>query len=143
MFAAGLLCAAFAAAVFADEPTEISCSVIAREPNGAPSTTKMDDLKVMEQTARDGPFSLPRGAPKAVQAVLCKRSTVIPATHDYKVLQAGFTLYLTDGLARMAAIGIVEGRVRLDMLDGALTESEQAQLPAVLRAQQAALGGSP
>lgn len=114
-------------AALADEPTENSCAVITRESNGAPKTTPLDALKVIEQTSADGAFSLPRGAPKDVQAVICKRSSIMPAAHDYKVLLAGFTLYTTDDLDRVAALGIVDGKVQLNMLDGAMTEAEQAQ----------------
>ncbi len=138
-----LLFAAAAGAAVADEPTESSCTVISPEANGLPKTTAMDGLKVIEQTAKEGRFALPRGAPKDVQAVLCKRSTVVPATHDYKVLQAGFTLYLTDDLARMAALGLVDGQVRFNLLDGALTEAEQGQLARSLPPLQAAFAAKP
>jgi hypothetical protein len=125
---AGFLCVAVVAAALADEPTETSCSIISRESNGALKTTPMEALKVMEQTAKDGAFTLPRGAPKDVQAVLCKRSTIMPAPQDYKVLQAGYTLYITDVLNRVAALGLVDGRIQLNMLDGAMTEVEQSQV---------------
>lgn len=124
---AGLLWIAVAATALAGEPTEFSCSIISRESNGVPKTTPMDELEVIEQTSKEGDFKLPRGAPKNVQAILCKRSSIMPASHDYKVLQAGYTLYLTDELSRVAALGIVDGRVRLDMLDGSMTEVEQSQ----------------
>jgi hypothetical protein len=123
-----LLWIAVAGAALADEPTETSCSIISRESNGALKTTPMEALKVMEQTAKDGAFTLPRGAPKDVQAILCKRSTIMPAAHDYKVLQAGFTLYVTDDLNRVAALGLVDGQVQLNMLDGAMTQVEQSQV---------------
>ena len=125
---ASLLWVAFAVAAMADEPTEVSCSVISRESNGAPKTTPMEALKVIEQTSKEGAFALPRGAPKDVQAVICKRSSIMPAAHDYKVLQAGYTLYLTDDLDRVAALGLVDGRVQLNTVDGALTEVEQSQV---------------
>jgi hypothetical protein len=124
------------------EPAGERCSVITRQDNGAPKTTPMDGLKVIELTAREGAFALPRGAPKDVQALLCKRQTVVPAPHDYEVLQAGFTLYLTDELARMAALGRVEGKVQLDMLDGALTTAERLQADQRLREFQSALDGA-
>jgi len=122
-----LLVAQAATPALADEPTEVSCSVITLESNGAPKSTPMDTLKVIEQSSRDGAFSLPRGAPKGVQALMCKRSSILPAAHDYKVLQAGYMLYITDELGRVAVIGMAEGRVQLDMLDGAMTEAEQSR----------------
>ncbi len=117
--------------------------MISRESNGAPKRTPIDSLKVIEQTSRDGAFTLPRGVPREVQAVICRRSTVMPAAHDYKVLQAGYTLYLTDELERVAALGFVDGRIRLNMLDGALTEAEQAQLQARLQELQSKVGAMP
>ena len=90
----------------------------------------MAGLKVIEQTSKDGAFTLPRGAPKNVQAVICKRSSIMPAPHDYKVLQAGYTLYITDELSRVAALGIVDGKVRLDMMDGAMTRRWSSRRPA-------------
>ena len=132
-----------AATALADEPTEKSCSVITLESNGAPKTTPISGLKVIEQTSKDGGFTLPRGAPRDVQAVMCKRSSVLPAAHDYKVLLAGFTLYLSDELGRVAVLGRADGRVQLDMLDGALTEAEQAQANARLAEFQAQFPPSP
>jgi hypothetical protein len=126
-----------AAPAVADEPVEKSCGVITHEENGAPKTTPIEGFKVIEQTSKEGAFALPRGAPKNVQAVICKRSTIMPAAHDYKVLQAGLTLYLTDELDRVAALGLVDGQVTLDMLDGAMTEVEQSQVASLLRALQA------
>lgn len=125
-FAAAFLLLVAAAPAAADEPLEKSCSVITLESNGAPRTTPMPALKVIEQTAKDGAFSLPRGAPKDVQAVMCKRSSILPAAHDDKVLKAGYLLYLTDELGRVAVLGLADGRVQLDVLDGAMTEAEQA-----------------
>ncbi len=127
-----LVVALAATPALADEPTEVSCSVITLESNGAPKTTPMDTLKVIEQTSKDGAFALPRGAPKGVQAVMCKRSSILPAAHDDKVLQAGYMLYISDELGRVAVLGMADGRVQLDMLDGALTEAEQAQARARL-----------
>lgn len=127
----------------ADEPTETSCSVITLESNGAPKTTPLSALKVIEQTSKDGAFTLPRGAPKGVQAVMCKRSSILPAAHDYKILQAGFALYLSDELGRVAVLGIADGRVQLDMLDGALTEAEQAQLNLRVRDFESAIQPRP
>lgn len=130
---------ALATAALADEPIEASCSIISRESNGALKTTPMETLKVMEQTAKEGAFKLPRGAPKNVQAILCKRSSIMPAVHDYKLLQAGFTLYVTDDLNRVAALGLVDGQVQLNMLDGAMTQVEQSQASPRLRDFQAEL----
>lgn len=135
LFAVFLIAAA--APALAEEPTEKSCSVITLESNGAPKTTPISGLKVIEQTSKDGGFALPRGAPREVQAVLCKRSSVLPAAHDYKVLLAGFMLYLSDELGRVAVLGKANGRVQLDMLDGALTEAEQSQANARLADFQA------
>ena len=138
--------AALSAAAYADEPASEpageSCSVITLEANGAPKTTPVEGFKVMEQTKKDGAFSLPRRTPRGVQAVICKRPTVVPAANDYKVMQAGFTLYLTDDLARMAALGFVDGRVQLDMLDGALTAAERALADERLRGYPSMLGGA-
>ena len=130
--AAGFLLLVAVAPAVAAEPAE-KCSVITLESNGAPKTTPMPALKVMEQTAKDGAFTLPRGAPKEVQAVMCKRSSILPAAHDYKVLKAGYTLYLNDELGRVAVLGIADGRVRLYMLDGAMTEAEQSEINPLLR----------
>ena len=132
-----------AAPALADEPTEASCAVISSKSNGAPMTTPMDGLKVIGQTAKDGAFTLPRGAPKDVQGLICKRSTIMPAAHDYKVLQAGYTLYLTDELGRVAALGLADGQVEFNVLDGALTDAEQAQADARLGEFRSAVQKAP
>jgi hypothetical protein len=132
-----MLWVAVAVTAIADEPPGESCSIISRESNGALKTTPVAALKVIEQTSKEGAFKLPRGAPKNVQAVICKRSSIMPAPHDYKVLEAGYTLYITDELSRVAVLGLVDGHVRLDMLDGALTEVEQSQAGRVLHELEA------
>ena len=142
LLAASTAMSALAGIAAADEPSGETCSVITLEANGAPKTTPVDGFKVMEQTKKDGAFSLPRRAPQGVQAVICKRPTVVPAENDYKVLQAGFTLYLTDDLARMAALGLVDGRVQLDLLDGALTAAERALADERLREYPPMSGGT-
>jgi hypothetical protein len=140
--AAGFLLLVAVTPAVAEEPAE-KCSVITLEKNGAPKTSPMPALKVMEQTAKDGAFTLPRGAPKDVQAVMCKRSSILPAAHDYKVLKAGYTLYLSDDLGRVAVLGIADGRVQLDMLDGAMTEAEQSEMSPRLREFDAYFQKSP
>jgi hypothetical protein len=138
-----VLLLAVAATAVADEPTEMSCSVISRESNGALKTTPLDSLKVIEQTSKDGAFALPRGVPGNVQAVICKRSSVMPAAYDYKVLRAGYTLYMTDDLERVAALGLVDGKVQFNMIDGAMTEAEQSQAAVRLRELQARVERAP
>lgn len=61
--------------------------------DGQVVNTPIPDLRVIERTAHDGPFTVevPRGA-----AIACPRSSIIPAPNDRKVLDAGYPLYIME-----------------------------------------------
>src|SRR5262245_12233454 len=87
--------------VAAQEVVENACAVIARNDDGSLSSTQLDDLRVLEQTTKDGGFVLPASAPPGVEAIMCGRSSIVPALGDYKILLAGFPLFIADDKDRV------------------------------------------
>jgi len=107
-----------------DGISESACAVIAPDASGKMQSTKLDSLRVLEATAGQLSFSLPVDAPQSVKAVMCGRSTLVPAAHDYKVLLAGFPFNIVNE-SRIAALELSGGQVRLRMVQGTLTPDEQ------------------
>lgn len=121
----------------AELPTEHRCVVVV--PDGAEGAivVEMRSLRVLEQTARPGAFELPYDAPADVQSVMCDRSTPVPAPNDYKVVEAGFPLYIgtLSGPAptrRMVVLERPGADFRLRVLQGDLTTAERAAVDARL-----------
>ncbi|MFN3943553.1 MAG: hypothetical protein ACK4K7_01325 [Allosphingosinicella sp.] len=94
--------------------------------------TRIAGLSVIERTGRPGPFSAPE-LPPGTGALMCPRSTIIPAPNDWKVLEAGFALYIVErrGEPRDPRTGVLEvssGRVRYRLVSGELAEGEEERL---------------
>ncbi|MEA3041903.1 MAG: hypothetical protein QOC65_1392 [Sphingomonadales bacterium] len=88
--------------------------------------TRLPGLRVIERTAGDAPLAvdLPPGA-----AIMCPRSSIVPAPNDWKVLEAGYPLYIGEtGVAaarqRIGVLEIASGRYRYRLIVGRLTEAE-------------------
>lgn len=106
-------------------------------------TIDMPDLHVLEQTAQPGRFApdLPRGA----GAIVCLRTSVMPAAHDDEAVGTGLPLFLVE-YGRQRRTGILEiqgGIYRFRMTEGQLAADEQAAVATQLaefqaRAQSAA-----
>jgi hypothetical protein len=65
-----------------------------------------------------------------VKAIMFRRSSIIPAEHDDKVLALGLPLYLLEAKpdGRLAVFEASRGQFRLRFLKGALRPSEQPAL---------------
>lgn len=95
------------------------------------------DLRVLEATARPGPFKpgLPAGA-----SIACGRSSIVPASRDWKVLEAGHVLYIVEATGakdgRIGALEISAGQFRYRLIEGQLTPAEAEQVMERLNAFQ-------
>ena len=95
------------------------------------TTTQVPGLYVIESTARDGPFRA--DLPAETAAILCRRSSIIPAPNDWKVLEAGFPLYIVEAGASSSGsrVGVLEvsaGQVRFRLTRGEFREGESEPL---------------
>lgn len=119
------------ASVQSRESTELSearCGyVVTGDGPGAP-LGDVPDLHVLEQTAGDGAFSpaVPAGA-----AIVCDRSGIVPAMNDWKVPNAGHSLYVADGEGPNERIGVLEmagGSFRYRLIRGTWTGDEEIRI---------------
>jgi hypothetical protein len=93
-------------------------------------------LHVLADTKGDAPYAppIPAGA-----AVMCGRSTMVPAERDWKLLAAGHPLAIVDstpGSNRLAWLEISGGQVRYRFSVGQLTPAEAAATQPRLEAFQ-------
>lgn len=102
--------------------TEFACAVMAEEA-GKIVSHRLTDLHVLQATADSVPFSLPKDAPDAVRAVICGRSSIVPAVTDYKVLAAGYPFNIVSG-GRIGVLEISGGQIRFRMVKGTIEATE-------------------
>jgi hypothetical protein len=104
----------------AQELQEIACGR-SLEKDGAPSQLVMDpSLHVMDQT-RAGKFDPGTPPPGyTIKAIFCARSDIVPASSDYKVVQAGYPLMIfardknkKGGRTRIAVLEMNGGQLRV------------------------------
>lgn len=97
-----------------------------------------DSLKVLEETTANGGFAYSR---ENARAIRCLRTDLVPAVNDYKVLGAGYPLYLmrvVDGDTRIGVLEVSGGQFRFRMVQGDLTSDEKHRLQARLNEIQEA-----
>jgi len=102
-------------------------------------STRISGLHVIESTARDGPFAAE--LPAGTSAILCPRSTIIPAPNDWKVLFAGYPLMIAETAGppenrRIGALEVSQGQVRFRLISGSFAEGEEEMLRARLNQLQ-------
>jgi hypothetical protein len=105
-------------------------------------STRVPGLHVIERTGREGPFSASE-LPPGTSAIMCPRSSIVPAPNDWKVLEAGYPLYITENRAppesrRVGALEVSQGQVRYRFVRGELADGEEAQIQARLNQLQEA-----
>jgi hypothetical protein len=121
------------------------CRVIASiDGEDPPKYTTADAPSMIMMTERPGPFSrieLPRGY--TATSVVCVRLDIVPALNDYKIVVAGYPLYLADsGVGRPSRMGVLEisgGQFRFRIDDGpALSDDLVARVDKRLQGFQSA-----
>ena len=105
-------------------------------------STRVAGLRVIERTGAPGPFSAPE-LPPGTSAILCPRSTIIPAPNDWKVLQSGYPLYIAESRGtpesrRTGVLEVSQGQVRYRLVRGDFLEGEEDRLRARLNQLQQA-----
>jgi len=133
--AAALSGAVPAAASAADSPQplhELRCHLLRAEGGRRMATIEAPNLRVLEQTAARGDFSaeIPRGT----AAIMCGRSTILPAAHDDEVVLLGLPFFIAEAgsAGRLGVLEIDNGRYRFRMLEGRLRAGERSEVDARL-----------
>lgn len=94
---------------------------------GAQAFVELPALRVIEQTAQGGrfPAELPDGA-----AILCWRSSIVPAANDWKAIAGGHLLFIAvPGESRVGALERAGDGYRYSLLnDGGFSREERANV---------------
>jgi hypothetical protein len=118
----------FPAAIAANEPTEGSCAVVSSDAAGSSTTIPVEALHVITATASSGPFRLPEGSPASAKAVMCERSSLVPALNDDKVVLAGYPFAIASGTKsgrRVLWLEMVDGKFQVSYDARVLTHEEE------------------
>ena len=114
--------------------------MLARSSDGSLQRGEMPSLHVLSATTGASAFTLPKDAPAKTEAIMCLRSTLIPAPDDFKVVLAGFPFFIgtlgEPAKRRMLALEISDGRLQGRMVQGQLTARESEQLQERLNQMQ-------
>jgi hypothetical protein len=98
------------------------CAVVFQGASGKLEHQVLPSLKVLS-LAPSETFALPPDAPTTVKVVQCGRPSLVPAEGDYKVLAAGFPLAIVAD-DRVGVLEMEEGKLRFNMINGEMKESE-------------------
>jgi hypothetical protein len=102
----------------ADSVTEISCDVLATGTDGKVHTI-FEGANVLEPTRIAATFSIaiPDGYYGA--SIRCERTDLVPAENDWKVLRAGFPLYIHDTItSQLGTLELIGGQFRFRAVAG-------------------------
>jgi hypothetical protein len=104
------------------------------------------EIKVITSTEGDARFSPSAPSGSKVAAITCTREDVVPAPNDYKVLLAGYPLYIFDSGRghpdRNLTLVVVNGQLKIEFKDGQLMPGEQARMQKRLDAMQTAFNNA-
>jgi hypothetical protein len=113
-----------ASPAFADGLVETGCDVLATGSDG-----KIDAIltgtRVLEPTRTSQAFSitLPKGYHDA--SVRCDRSDLIPAENDWKVVRAGYPLFISDTATnQMIVLELDKGQFKAETIKGRPTPTQ-------------------
>lgn len=108
---------------------EYECALIVVEiDQQVPKSVPMPQLKVLEfrEEQEFRGFINPPGV--SITGVACDRSSIVPASLDYRIVAAGYPFMIRAG-ERLAALQLEEGRLTLRLLTGpSLAQRERAQI---------------
>ena len=114
-----------ASRVLADTVIEYGCVVLAKGPSEKVERI-LPETKVLEPTQSLPKFSitLPPGYSEA--SVQCSRSDLVPAENDWKVLRAGYPLFITEkATGRTITIGLDKGQFKIGFSQDSMPSEDQ------------------
>jgi hypothetical protein len=109
------------------------CRIIAETPDNPPKYVTADAPSMIQATESEKPFKIEMPGGYKAHSVMCGRLDIVPAPNDYKIVVAGYPLYILDiGVGhptRIGALEIVGGQFRFRMIEGpALTDGLSARV---------------
>ena len=113
------------------ENQESACDIAVQDSEGAISYMASKDLDVLNFTTVNTVFRINEPDDLKVLAIKCYRTDIVPAENDYKVLEAGYRLYIAvaiegeEGADRISAIDKTEGKFYIRMAAGEMTKDER------------------
>lgn len=75
--------------------TEKVCMLLVEKTNGSFTYLPFQDFSLLEETKKEGDFKFDFVSDMKPVGFICTRSSLVPGKNDYKVLIAGFSLYLS------------------------------------------------
>ena len=120
-----MLLLVFSTPANAEDIEERNCSAIYEDENGDLDYYNLSGISFLEETKREN-FGL--DFPESFQALMCWRSTIVPAANDYKITLEGFPFYIVTGSEseglKTLELGMVKGQFIVEMIEGQLTPEE-------------------
>ena len=113
------------------ENQESACDIAVQDSEGAISYMASKDLDVLNFTTVNTVFRINEPDDLKVLAIKCYRTDIVPAENDYKVLEAGYRLYIAvaiegeESAERISAIDKTEGKFHIRMAAGKMTKGER------------------
>lgn len=114
-----------ASPVLAHTIIEYGCNVLAKGPSGKVDRI-LPETKVLEPTQSLSEFSitLPPGYNEA--SVQCSRSDLVPAENDWKVLRAGYPLFITERpTGKTITIELDNGQFKVEFPQASMPPEDQ------------------
>jgi hypothetical protein len=113
------------APALADTVIEYGCVVLAKGPAGTIERI-LPETKVLEPTQLLPKFSLTLPPGYGEAAVQCVRSDLIPAENDWKVLSAGYSLFITEKASgNTISIELRAGRFEVEFKKDSIPTNDQ------------------
>jgi len=110
-------------------PVQEKCKAMVNDASGQPGYVDVKGLGVLPLSSSNGDFSLPPGAPTGIHAIACERESIVPAKGNYKVLMAGFPLFIYPrGGKRVLVLEIEDGKFQFEMFGGEMTAPEHEKV---------------
>jgi hypothetical protein len=121
---AGALWGSCAPGVSAQGRAVENCTILKRVTGGYTFEPR-SELNLRALTARPGPFRFTHNG--SVVGFSCLRETIVPQALDVEVLQAGFSLSITDTSKqfRLITLELKDGQVSWDLTEGRLASNER------------------
>lgn len=113
---------------------ESACDIAVQDSTGDVGYRMSKDLEVLKFNAVNTHFRINEPEGLKVLAIKCYRTDIVPAENDYKVVEAGYRLYIAvavegeEGTERISALDKTDGRFVVRMAAGEMTKAEDKRV---------------
>ena len=106
----------------AGEPAERFCATLTE---GQSDFVVDTNLHVLEQTQKAGPFRFEQRPGPPVRAIMCRRASALPLLNDWKVVEAGYPLFIQT-MRSITVLSKTGDGYRLRLHKGQMTDAERS-----------------